>query len=284
MSSVVLASRDFDRALDQGLAPEQFKYRFLAEGDSWMDRSSALTGSLPVYLARAMDAAREEVLIINLSMFGDTLRRIGECLNSDFAGWVNSTWGWSFDALLLSAAGNDFIDAARDPDPGMGIVRNLAGQAVPAQGHQCVKRDAVATLVTDYLDPNFQLLHVLVQSRKHADRPIFLNSYDTPTARPAPALPGGKAWLQQAYRKNAIPPALWPDLTDSIFNDVQTTIAGWAMGRPNVFVVPTDGTLTPAQAGSTGNSGDWVNEIHPNASGWKKLAPIWRNAIKAVLH
>jgi hypothetical protein len=284
MSSLVITSRDFDRALDQGLAPERFKYRFLAEGDSWMDRSTALSGSLPIYLARAMDAAREEVLIINLSMFGDTMRRIGECLNPDFAGWMNSTWDWRFDALLLSAGGNDFIDAARDPDPGKGILRDLAGQAVPAQGHQCVNRDAVATLVTSYLDPNFDLLYKLVQSSRHADLPIFLNSYDTPVARYAPALPGGKAWLQEAYRKNAIPPALWPDLTDSIFNDVQTTIAGWAMDRPTVHVVPTDGTLTPAAEGSTGNSGDWINEIHPNAAGWKKLATLWRNAITAVLH
>ena len=41
MASVVVYSRDFDRYLDMGLAPEQFKYRFLAEGDSWMDRKLA---------------------------------------------------------------------------------------------------------------------------------------------------------------------------------------------------------------------------------------------------
>jgi hypothetical protein len=284
MSSTVISGRDFDRYLNMGLAPEQFKYRFLVEGDSWMERSSALTASLPAYLARSMDAAHEEVLVINLAMFGDTLRRISECLNGDFSSWLNTAFAWRFDAVLLSAGGNDFIDAARDPDPGKGILQDFSRQTPPGQGHQCVNRDAVATLVTQYLDPNFALLYNTVQSSRHADTPIFLNSYDTPTARNAPGFPGGKAWLYEAYRKNAIPPTLWPDLTDSIFNDVQTTIAGWTMDRPNVQAVPTDGTLTPAAEGSTGNSGDWINEIHPNAAGWKKLAPLWRNAIKAVLH
>ncbi len=283
MASVVVTSRDFDRYLDLGLAPEQFKYRFLVEGDSWMDRSSLLTASLPSFLADAMDSAGDSVLIINLSMFGDTLRRIGECLNHDFSQWLHHSFAWKFDALLLSAAGNDFIDAARDPDPGQGILKNIAGQPAPATGRECVNADAVALLVSQYLDPNFAKLYDLVQDSKHADIPIFLNSYDTPTARDAPALPGGKAWLYAAYTKNSIAPPLWPELTDSIFNDVQTTVAQWTQGRPNVHLVPTDGTLTPAAPGSTGNSGDWVNEIHPNAAGWRKLAPIWRDAILAQL-
>ncbi len=144
MASVVVYSRDFDRYLDMGLAPEQFKYRFLAEGDSWMDRSSLTTASLPNYLAHAMDAAGESVLIVNCSMFGDTMRRVGECLNTDFALWLRHTFAWKFDALLLSAAGNDFIDAARDPAPGQGILKNMAGLPAPTQGRECVNQDAVA--------------------------------------------------------------------------------------------------------------------------------------------
>lgn len=284
MASVVVYSRDFDRYMDMGLAPEQFKYRFLAEGDSWMDRSSLLSASLPSYLSEAMDAAGDSVLIVNCSMLGDTMRRIGECLNTDFALWLRHTFAWKFDALLLSAAGNDFIDAARDPAPGQGILKNLAGQAMPINGRECVNQDAVALLITQYLDPNFAKLYDLVQGSKHADMPIFLNSYDTPTARNAPALPNGKAWLYEAYTKNHIPEAIWPDLTDSIFNDVQTTVALWAQGRANVHLVPTDGTLTPATPGSTGDSGDWINEIHPNAAGWKKLAAVWQTAIKGVLN
>lgn len=283
MSSVVIYSREFERYQDGGLAPEQFRYRFLVEGDSWMERSAAGSVSLPQYLARTFDAHGQDVLIINLAMFGDTMRRIGECLNTDFTAWVRTAFAWKFDAILLSAGGNDFIDAARDPGPGKGILRNMAGQPLPANGHECVNKAAVSKLIVKYLDPNFARLYRVVQDSRHAGTPILLNSYDTPVARNAPAFRGGKSWLYEAYIKNAIAPSLWGDLTDGIFNDVQTTIAGWATGRGNVHLVPTDNKLTPAVVDSVGSSGDWLNEIHPNEAGWRKLAPVWRKAIEDVL-
>ena len=283
MASVVMYGNEFQNKLDMGLSPEQFKYRFLAEGDSWMDRSSMFETSLLQKLAPEMQAGGDDVLIINLAMFGDTMRRIGDCVNFDFAQWLRTQFNWRFDGILLSAGGNDFIDAARDPDAGKGILFDLANLAPPATGHECVDREAVGKLVTKWLDPSFAALYDLVQSSRHADIPIFLNSYDTPVARNAPAFSGGKSWLLASYQKNSIPKALWPDLTDSIFNDMQMVAKGWAMGRANVVVVPTDGTLVPADADSTGSSGDWLNEIHPNATGWKKLAKVWRQAIKSVI-
>ena len=283
MPSLVIYSNEFNGHLQNGLDPARFKYRFLAEGDSWMDRSAMFHTSLLQQLAPEMDAGGDDVLIINLAMFGDTMRRIGQCVGGDFKQWVNTQFVWKFDAILLSAAGNDFIDAARDPDAGQGILKNLAVDPVPASGHECINANAVAQLVTQYLDPNFAILYDTVQASRNADVPIFLNNYDTPVARNAPAIPGGRSWLFDTFTRNSIPIALWPDLTGSIFNDVQTTIAGWAAGRDNVFSVPTDGNLTPADPLSNASSGDWLNEIHPNQSGWKKLAKVWHTAIKAVI-
>jgi hypothetical protein len=130
-------------------------------------------------------------------------------------------------------------------------------------------------LVNDYLDPNFRLLYEKVRASRNADVPIFLNYYDTPVARNAPAPPGRKAWLYAGFTKNSIPQDLWPDMTAGIFNDLQTTIARWTQGTEKLYVVPTDGALIPAEPDATGSSGDWINEIHPNAAGWKKLAAIW---------
>jgi hypothetical protein len=283
MASTAIYGRDFDSALEQGLAPEQFKYRFLVEGDSWMDRSSVTQASLPLALARAFDNAGESALFINLSMFGDTMRRISECLNDEFLLWVNEAFDWRFDALLLSAGGNDFIDAARDPEPGQGILRLVTPAAPAANVNECFRPDAVGLLVTDFLDPNFAKLHDTVRASRHDDLPIFLNSYDIPTARNAPAVPGRKAWLFEAYNKNQTPPALWEEVTGRIFIDVEATVAGWTQGRDNVFRVPTVGTLARADEGTTGSSGDWLNEIHPNKAGWAKLAKVWRSEIKKVL-
>lgn len=279
--SIAIYGQDFQRFIEQGFGPGEYRYRILAEGDSWMDRSSAFTASLPDYLARDMEAHQESTLIINLAMFGDTMRRIGEAVAGEFTSWIRFM---AFDAILLSAAGNDFIDAARDPDPGKGILNDMHGQPLPARGYDCVRKEAVSKLVTTYLDPNFSALYDTVRgSHLNADTPIFLNNYDTPTARNAPAPPGKKAWLYEAYRKNGIDPSLWPDLTDGLFNDIQTTIAGWCMGRQGIHSVPTDGTLTPGSADDTGDSGDWINEIHPNRAGWKKLSRVWCDAIRKVI-
>ena len=283
MSSIVMYGNEYFGQIDNGLTPAHYKYRILVEGDSWMDRSSMFHTSLLQCLAPVFDKSFEDVMFVNVAMFGDTMRRMGGQAQNDFSSWLNDDLGWKFDAILLSAGGNDFIDAARDPDAGLGILKDLAVQPRPASGHNCIDREAVAKLV-GFLDFHFGRLYDVVQnSRFHADVPVFLNNYDTPTARNAHVLAGNKAWLYEAYRKNSIPAALWPDLTGSIFNDVQTTIAGWTTDRANVHVVPTDGTLTPAAEGTEGSDGDWLNEIHPNASGWHKLAKVWHAKLKNTL-
>jgi hypothetical protein len=283
MSSLVIYGNEFDGHLNNGLTPQLFKYRILAEGDSWMDRSAMFHTSLLQKLAPRMDAAGDDVLIINLSRFGDTMRRMGDCADGEFRLWINTAFAWKFDAILLSAGGNDFIDAARDPDAGQGILKNLAGAPLPARGRDCLDRHAVGRLVKDYLAPGFAALYDQVQASRHAGVPIFLNLYDTPVARDAPAFPGGRSWLHEAYVKNGIPPPLWPDLTGGIFEDVQAAVSGWTVGRSGLHCVPTTGTLVAADPAATGSSGDWLNEIHPNASGWEKLAAVWQKAIKKVL-
>ncbi len=283
MSSLVIYGNEFYGQLENGLAPEFFKYRILAEGDSWMDRSAMFHTSLLQKLAPKMDAAGDDVLIINLAQFGDTMRRIGDCAKGDFRQWINTAFSWKFDAILLSAGGNDFIDAARDPGPGQGILRNLAAAPLPALGRDCLNRAKVNALVAQYLHPSFSTLYNEIQSSRHAGIPIFLNSYDTPMARNAPAFEGGRSWLFESYHKNSIPSNLWPDLTSSIFGEIQSAITGWAKDRGDLYCVPTNGALVAAQEGSMGSNGDWLNEIHPNSSGWEKLAAVWQKSIKNIL-
>jgi hypothetical protein len=250
-----------------------FTHRFLAEGDSWMDRSTLVQGSLAWYLAQEMNRQNRSVLIINISTAGDTLRRITDMMRGEFTWWLRQ---FPYDGILFSAGGNDFIDAARDPPPGQGILNNLAGQPLPPDGYACVNHKAVATLIDDYLNPNFAAIYRAIRSNeRNASTPIFLNSYDTPTARNAPAFPGIGPWLYSAYQKNHIDPALWPSLTAGLFGDIKRTIDGWCAGRANIHAVPTSGVLKPAKPGTSGSDGDWANEIHPNEAGWKKEARVW---------
>lgn len=290
MASRVIYSHEFMREIENGtLVPENFDYFFLCEGDSWMDRSSFTQMSLPWALAKIFKggARGDDALFINLSRFGHTLRHIADSLNDDLHQWLNTeNIGFTFDAFLFSAGGNDFIDAALDPPPGQGILKDVHG-ASPASENECVDEDAVGRLVIDFLDPNFDKLYRAVRdSRQRADLPIFLNCYNQPVARNAPAGGGSGPWLSKAYIKNGIPTTLWPDVTGRIFIDVEAAVTGWtrADGRTDLFPVPTSAVeLVAADAQSTGSSGDWQNEIHPNKSGWNKLAQVWLEQIRKVV-
>ncbi|MBS0292806.1 MAG: hypothetical protein JSS01_09865 [Proteobacteria bacterium] len=238
-----------------------------------MDKSTPVSGSLAQYLAEEMNNQGRSILVINISTAGDTLRRITDVMQGEFAWWLRQ---FHYDGILFSAGGNDFIDAARDPDPGQGILRNMAGQPLPADGYDCVNQLAMTTLLNRYLNPNFNTIYQAVRNTTlNASTPIFLNCYDTPVARNAPALRGVGPWLYTAYRKNHIAPTLWPSLTAGLFRVIQETISNWCNGRTGLFAVPTTGILTPANPESKGSSGDWANEIHPNRSGWRKQSRVW---------
>jgi hypothetical protein len=283
MFSLVIYGNEFDGHQESGLFPEDYKYRFLAEGDSWMDRSAMFHTSLLQKLAPEMDKTHDDVLIINLAHFGDTMRRIGQFAHGEFHHWIATQFRWKFDAILLSAGGNDFIDAARDPDPGQGILRNLNGKPSPKLGRDCINYDAIELLTERYINPSFDLLYRQLQSSRHANIPCFLNCYDVPTPRNAPAFPNGHSWLYEAYTKNGIPRELWEDLTDCIFREIEVVVEGWSNNNSNVHVVPTREILIPADGQSVGDSNDWLNEIHPNGTGWEKLASVWKNSIFEVL-
>jgi hypothetical protein len=291
MASRVIYSHEFMEEVENGtLVPENFDYYFLCEGDSWMDRSSLSQMSLPWALAKMFEggARGDDALFINLSRFGHTLRHIADCLNDDLHQWLNTQgMGFTFDALLLSAGGNDFIDAALDPPPGQGILKDVRVGTPPVSENDCIDAQAVATLMIDFLDPNFDKLYQAVRaSRQPADLPIFLNGYNEPVARNAPAFAGSGPWLSSAYIKNGIPTALWPDVTRRIFIDVEAAVTGWTKvdGRADLHVVPTTAVeLDAADPDSTGSSGDWQNEIHPNTAGWNKLAKVWLEEIRQVV-
>lgn len=272
MRSIVVKPVDFNRLiLDQGLGVPDFKYIILAEGDSWMERSAVLQGSLPDFYGFLSDAHDETVLIVNLAMFGDELRRIGTVQRKVFKYWLKQ---FKYDAVFFSAGGNDYIEAAKAPGPGQGILNSFVNGGQPADAQSCINWNAVNNLRAQYLTPCFAAVHDLIQDSRNKDVPILVNSYEVPVARNAPAVKS--AWLYEAYTKNRTPPALWAGTTQAIFDSISEELASWAADRSNVSMVPTRGVLTPADPASTGESGDWVNEIHPNRRGWEKLAPIWR--------
>ncbi len=48
-------------------------------------------------------------------------------------------------------------------------------------------------------------------------------------------------------------------------------------------MVDTRRCLVPAKVNAKGNSGDWLNEIHPNGDGYRKIAAKLAEALHALL-
>jgi hypothetical protein len=69
-----------------------------------------------------------------------------------------------------------------------------------------------------------------------------------------------------------------------VLTDLAKTLNGLAL--PNFHVIDTLALTTdmlPSAPGTTGDSNDWENEIHPNRGGYRKLAATWATEITRVL-
>lgn len=90
-----------------------YQYRFLAEGDSWFSIGEFppwATSSLLFGMSRSFAASN---LVINCARQGDTLSHMHQMwFDSNFTRMLDAPHlGYYWDALLLSAGGNDLIDA-----------------------------------------------------------------------------------------------------------------------------------------------------------------------------
>jgi hypothetical protein len=103
-----------------------------------------------------------------------------------------------------------------------------------------------------------------------------LHTYDYPTPRNAKAKvmgqPAQGPWLLPAMQAAIVPVVLYDDVTDIVFNALADALLTLHQPHNGVHVVNTRNTLARAALGATGLSGDWINEIHPDAYGYSLLA------------
>lgn len=247
--------------------PNEYSWKLLAEGDSWFSFGSWKLESLLTQLRLRRDAA-----VVTLAQPGDTIRHMADiCSNSALRAMLSMTHGYSWDAILLSGGGNDVIDnagaivrpsAVPQPDnlPAADYVDDVALQAtlaVVSAGYRAI---------VDLRDsPNSPAVGV----------PIVTHRYDLATPRDSPAtflvLRRGP-WLYPAMLGGRIPPSRWNDVSDYILGALGACLAGLELTLPNFHAVSSQGTLKRAAPGTTGNSNDWDNEIHPNRGGFRKIA------------
>lgn len=256
-------------------------YRFLAEGDSWFTLGTlnpAKNSNLLFEMAFERFACA-----VNCASPGDTLRRMAQ-MNRDreFVGLLVGRTARLWDAVLLSCGGNDLIDAVQVRGAGIPPAKRLLLESGEwgdtSLGPQRYLSDAGWQTFSTYLKANLAHLVALRDRGPSRGCPIFLHGYACPTPRPSGAGPTGP-WLYPSLVAYGIPGDDWIGVARVLIKRLASLLAECAADAaafPNLhFFDTTEIAIEPAALGSTGEDGDWVNEIHLTWRGYEKLALPW---------
>lgn len=279
----VFKPHDFDK-VD---APDmnQFHPLLLAEGDSWFT-----LGAVPAYnLLEQLDFPTWGA-VINLAYPGDTASSMEKALKagsaqrridvwaSELGRWVADSAAYPLTGILLSGGGNDLIEAFPH------LLKAPCDYTTIQSANVADVFDADALAKFDqFVAASFTGIVNFVRQHggPNAHVPIFCHTYDYPTPNDAPAtilgVRVGSSWMYPRLVEHAVPQALWIPLSDFLLRRLAATLKG--LDLEDFHVINTLDTLTRAQLGAHGESGDWNNEIHPSRSGYKKLA---RRVAKAI--
>jgi len=277
-----------------------FRWKLLAQGDSWFsnsrDKLNAHANLLQELVFRSRAAA------VNCAGTGNALSHMVDLESApEFVRLLASDGAPVWDGVLLSVGGNDLIAAARTP------AHDAAGALIPLQlrllRHQTEWGPPSAGVAryfsepgwatyAEYMRANVKHLLSLRDQGPSAGKPVFMHCYAVPMPRPAGAengddLGSSGPWLYPALKAYGVPAADWAAVSRLMVFHLAQLLKGIAadkQGFPGLFVF--DSTTVPlalATPGSTGISGDWHNEIHLNHSGCFKIARAWSEAIELVL-
>lgn len=274
MSLTILGPESALHPNDSDPLLSDFRFKILAQGDSWFSIGANPPWSTSNILQQFHFTQR--VAIINCAYPGITLAnevRRSMYFNALLTGNFSTKW----DAILISGGGNDLIDALLGDKP-------LLRPDVIANGpdvSQYVDQQRLARFKED-IAQSMAELEAQKASGQNKDVPVFFNTYDYPTARNAPAGPNIGPWLWKALGKAKVPDAAWPGLTSYLFDVLNTCLENGAARMRNAHLVKTHDVLTRAKDAAPGESGDWENEIHPTAAGYRKLAQKWADSLSAI--
>lgn len=273
----------------------EFGFRFLAEGDSWFSIGTLnpLANSNLLFEMVFLRSA----CAVNCAKPGDTLKRMSQ-INTDpnfidlLCGHRQRIW----DALLLSCGGNDLIEAVGSPavdkqgqavPPSLRLLLTRDEWGDPALGARRYLSDAGWETFSGYLRANFEHLLALRDQGLSRGAPVFVHGYAVPTPRPAGAGFGMGPWLLPSLQRFDIPPEDGPAVARELIHRLGSLLAEMADDParfPNLHFF--DSTTVPVDAalpGTTGPSGDWINEIHLTRTGYRKVGVTWASRIEAFL-
>lgn len=240
--------------------------KVLAEGDSWLAYPEMLqTKNITCQLA---DANKETtVLLLCIASSGDEAVTMMSHSDNKKA-MLGALQQYDFDVLLFSGGGNDIVGRydfdffLKYKDDGM-------------SWQECILTDRLKRRILQIKNAYLDLLEYVFQYSKNQNIRVVTHTYDNLTPSPK-GLFKNESWLYP-FLKNA-------NITDKneqvevvkhvmgMFVEMLKEVKESTQAQKRFIVVETNGLVKP---------NEWVNEIHPNASGFKKVADrIYEQAIK----
>ena len=280
-----------------------FGRRLLAEGDSWFTIGTLNLADASNLLFQLQFA--RSTAIVNCAYPSDTLSHIVSNLRDPYFDRLlrRRNFASFWEAILLSAGGNDLIDAAQSPPTvANGQPAPLAERLLftPAEAAQQPPAETDAarfvsepgwTALAGYLRANLAEIVNRRDQGPSAGRPLFLHTYSTPTVWRHGTLGSNEGWLFKAFTIYGIAPADQQPIADLLFDRLRRLLLSVDQGSPtgdalphvHVFDSASKVNLVSPDPQATSTSGDWVNEIHPSPSGYKKLGAAFGDFIDNVL-
>ncbi|NOS97049.1 MAG: hypothetical protein HOP25_01070 [Methylotenera sp.] len=265
---------------DEGRKINFCNSHILAEGDSWFHFN--LLG-VQENLLQSIEFSKPTA-IANMALSGDD---VSQMMDGSIKGFFNKSRVKHFkaaiayqqwDMFLLSAGGNDLINAF---DGGYKVSDTETVQIIKKKDENSnglshldyIDEKALKQALAHIKECFAQIIAMLRHDSRHSQTPIIAHTYDYFTLRHCKNKKD-KSIRQKALENCNVPKTYWKLITE-LMNDqlAQTLLTFNDDGTyPNVRVINTLSTLTQADQDVEGNTKHWRNEIHPNKTGYNKLA------------
>jgi lysophospholipase L1-like esterase len=257
-----------------------FERLIYAEGDSWFDKFTPI----PIEGTNLLAGLRLPVFagVVDVSHIGD--------ISSEMvAGWQRRQTRtmfdlFDFDAILLSAGGNDLKNLFAE------LYQELGDQklGIKVMGNAAQLRSLESgQLLDDFFDGVLNSIKAFIGLRDAAGSartraaPLIMHGYDYLQPRPAPAkiFAGSKLgagpWLYPSLKHAGLSDRQMLDAAIRVIDGLNDRLRHLVSSLPtsaNVWLLDQRSLLTIAKAGTTAESGDWLDEIHLTPDGYRKLA------------
>lgn len=264
-------SRDFTKLVnDYPFTPR----KILVEGDSWV--SHPFLANLTVQFDQF---GKGDFAILNLAQPGDTAQGMLSEDSSQFkelaALIVNERYGYRWDFIFISAAGNDIV--------GDDILAYVDDKTPGKYGKELINGsfgERIAGIAKDFR----RLIEFRDQSEANPTTPIVTHAYSyLKPRRVGTKLFGamlGEGWIQRYLEPKGIGDIEeQKEIVREMLDQYHDAIKKLEQPGNRFLVVDTRPILsrTPTQP----NLAWWHDEIHPNYAGFKRVAETIRVAMKA---